>query len=142
MVSPTGKEPTITSGKGANKLRVLVVEDEGRLVAMLLRVIGRIGCVPEAAVRCKEALIKAKNRTYDLILLDHYLSDGSGFDLLAQIKKLQPAAEIVTMTGENSKEIELQCRNQRVIYHLIKPFDFNELISLISHAAQRKSEKN
>ncbi len=142
MVSSTGNKPAIRAGKGSAELRLLVVEGEGRLAAMLLRAVGGTGCVPEAARRCNEALIKAKNRSYDLVLLDHYLPDGTGFDLLAQLKKLQPAAEIVTMTGENSKEIELQCRNQRVIYHLIKPFDFDELISLVRYAARRKSGKD
>ena len=141
MFSSVRKEEAKKSDARSAHLRILVVEDESRIVALLLELIQRIGCIPESATSCKEALIKATKGAYDIILLVYHLPDGTGADLLTRIKQLQPDADIVTMTGKNSREIEQLCRNRRVIYHLVKPFEFNELISLINHVAQRRSKK-
>ncbi len=45
---------------------------------------------------------------------------------------------IVAMTSVSNREMEQRVRVQGVIYYMIKPFEFDELRSIINHLARRK----
>jgi DNA-binding response OmpR family regulator len=83
-----------------------------------------------------DALNEIKVNSYDLIIVEMKL-DG-GIDLIKQIRKYKRDQQILAMTSESSREIEKVARDQRVIYYMIKPFDTNELKSVINHLIKRK----
>jgi hypothetical protein len=44
---------------------------------------------------------------------------------------------MISMTGDNPRSLEAEARKHKVAYHLIKPIDFQELISVLMHRARR-----
>ena len=86
----------------------------------------------------KEALQKITETNFDLILLDANRSNGNGINLIQEIRKLAGDVHIIAMAGDPSRELEQKLREQRIIYYMIKPFEFVELKSIINHLSERK----
>ena len=63
-------------------MRILVVEDDDRLVQLLQRGLGEEGHAVDACTTCADALPQAQTIAYDVILLDWMLPDGDGLSLL------------------------------------------------------------
>lgn len=126
----------------ARQLTALIVDDDEQVQRMLRRIFGQCKFAVDIAPTCKDALGKAGARTYDLALLDVNLSDGNGLDLIEPIRKFSPQIEIVSMTGDNPRSLEAEARKRKVTYHLIKPVDFQELISVLTHIARRAQSLN
>ncbi|MBU0909368.1 MAG: response regulator [Proteobacteria bacterium] len=121
----------------ARRLNALVVDDDEQIQRMLRRVFGQCKYDVDIAETCQAALGKAVAGIYDLALVDVNLSDGNGLDLIEPIRKFSPQIEIISMTGDNPRAIEAKARKHKVAYHLIKPIDFQELISVLTHISRR-----
>ncbi|MBU4261489.1 MAG: response regulator [Proteobacteria bacterium] len=121
----------------ARQLKALIVDDDEQIQRMLRRVFGQCHFAVDIARTCQEALGKAGARIYDLALVDVNLSDGNGLDLIEPIRKFSPLIEIISMTGDNPRALEAEARKHKVAYHLIKPIDFQELISVLMHISRR-----
>ena len=121
-------------------LDALIVANDDKLNSALQRVLKYCDSVPDQARNCVEALEKATQKPYDLILLDIHLPDGDGLDLISDFRILHPDVEIVTMTHDNPKWVESRVRHLKVTYHLIKPFEVKELISILLHTTKRKRQ--
>ncbi|MBW1717458.1 MAG: response regulator, partial [Deltaproteobacteria bacterium] len=120
---------------------ILVVEDNVHCIQAIGGIIARLGYNVENADTCKEALEKVRQERFDLILLDIFLPDGKGHQLIPELKELWPEVGIVTMTGHNSRELEMEVRKQGIIYYMIKPFQTEDLKSLLEHLSQKHSER-
>ena len=83
-----------------------------------------------------DALNEIKRRAFDLIMVE--MNHDEGIDLIKQIRKYKRDQQILAMTSESSREIEKVAREQRVIYYMIKPFDTEELKSVLNHLIKRK----
>ena len=69
----------------------------------------------------------------DLVLVDVFINNRKGDDLISQIKHVAPASKIIAMTGSSSRETETRIRTQGVLYYLIKPFEMMHLGAIINH---------
>ena len=118
-------------------LKVLVVDDEqtGNVLGKTVEQLGHETIVAECY---KEALQKIAETNFDLVLWDITLSNGNGIDLIREIRRSAGDVNIVAMTGHNSCETEQRVRVQGIIYYMIKPFELDELRSIINHLARRK----
>ncbi len=63
----------------------------------------------------------------DFILLDIHLPDVLGIDIIADIKKLQPGANIIIITGDTDKEFLLQAIENGASAYIYKPFNMIDL---------------
>jgi DNA-binding response OmpR family regulator len=88
----------------------------------------------------KDVLRLDPAKGFDLILLDLFLPDLKGYQLIPEIKKAWPDAKIIAITDSNSRELESRVRKEGVIYYLIKPLDIKYLESIINHIANKLNE--
>ena len=120
---------------------ILIVEDNVGGISNLTQRIREWGHSAENADTCKDALDKVKQKRFDLILLDIFLPDGEGHRLIPQFKQLCPGIGIITMTGYNTRELEMEVRQQGILYYMIKPFDPMALKELLDHISRKYSDK-
>ena len=120
---------------------ILIVEDNVGGISNLTQRIREWGHSAENADTCKDALDKVKQKRFDLILLDIFLPDGEGHRLIPQFKELLPDVGIVTMTGYNTRELEMEVRQQGILYYMIKPFETKSLKELLDHISHKYSKK-
>jgi DNA-binding response OmpR family regulator len=129
---------TITKG---SSMHILLVEDDAAVSSVLTEIIRRWGYGVENANTCSNALMKMRQTRFDLILLDIFLPDGKGYELIPRIKELWPTVGIVAMTGYNSRELETKVREQGVLYYMIKPFGTGCLKELLDHISRKSDQK-
>jgi CheY-like chemotaxis protein len=86
------------AGRGA---KVLVVEDEAPIRGLLIRLLSRRGFEVVDAAAVKQALALIESTTFDLVLCDIALGDGSGVDYYRQVRTNRPelARRFVFVTG-------------------------------------------
>jgi DNA-binding response OmpR family regulator len=91
-------------------------------------------------------LRSAKNRSFDLYLLDHRLSDGTGLELCRRIRAFDPHTPILFYSGasrEVNRHLALSAGAQAF---LVKPEDLEQLeqtiACLISEAEAKMAGKN
>lgn len=107
-------------------IKVLIVEDDPMVALINKRYLEQIGDMEVVdTVMCEEDVIEVlKNKEVDLILLDVFLPEKSGMEILGSIRKLSFYQDVIMITAANSfKELQ-EALAFGVIDYLIKPFDF------------------
>ncbi len=122
---------------GAGK-RVLIVDDEQDLLALLEKIIVRkCGCDVEVAVSGREALGIIDNWHPDVVLTDIKMPDLDGLELLSRISELDGTISTIIMTGYGTIEMAVQTIKDGAYDFFEKPFDNNEIIRAVSRALER-----
>jgi len=122
-------------------IRTLVVEDDFRIASIHRGFLERIGgfeVVGEA--RTAAAAIDLVERVRpDLLLLDIYLPDASGLDVLRRIRAPERApVDVIAITAAKDVETLRAALQGGVVHYLVKPFEFNAFREkLESYAAMR-----
>lgn len=119
-------------------MNILIVEDNSSSAKLLKKKTKALGHRVDIAPSGRSALEKVKQAPFDLVLLDIFLPDAHGTDLIPQFKSIQHTMGIIAMTGHNSRELELKIRELGIYYYLIKPFDLNSLKTILEHMETRK----
>ena len=120
---------------------ILIVEDDISTAEVIKRRIEGLNHSAETAGTGQDAMKKVRQKRFDLVLLDIYLSDCMGYELIPQFKGVWPDTGIVTMTGHNSRELELKVRQQGIIYYMIKPFSLMVLKEILDHISKKKRKE-
>ena len=103
-------------------MHVLLIEDEVSVAEVIQEEIENLGHRVDTEYTGEDALKKVREKRFDLMLLHIFLPDCKGHELIPKFKEAQPDMGIVTMTGYNTRELELEVRQQGIIYYMIKPF--------------------
>ena len=85
-----------------NNARILIVEDDQSLSAMLAMQLKRRGHEVDAAKSGAEAVKKLGASSYDAVVTDLKLGDMDGLAVLKLVKERAPETEVLVMTGHGS----------------------------------------
>jgi DNA-binding NtrC family response regulator len=114
-------------------MNILTIEDDAAVAATLREIIESWGHSVETSKSGKNALQKVTKKMFDLVLLDIFLPDINGVELIQKLKEVWPEIRIITMTGHNSRELEMEVRKQGIIYYMIKPVNTQNLKEIVDH---------
>jgi len=118
-------------------VKVLIVEDEIRLRETMILFLEEEGYVCEQADSVVSASDKLNIYEYDCMLVDIGLPDGSGLDLIKELKKLHPGTGIIIISAKNSLNDKIAGLDLGADDYLSKPFHFSELNSRIKSVLRR-----
>ncbi len=112
----------------------LAVDDDPNFLSALAELIEGQGFTTNTACTLRDARNLVSHRTPDVALVDLYLPDGSGIELL---KDLEPGAatEVVLMTGHADVESAVQALRLGASDYLTKPLDIGRLKSILANVA-------
>jgi DNA-binding NtrC family response regulator len=116
----------VSGGEGV-PARVLVVEDDEAVQALVVAVLEAEGHAVDAAGSGEEALRMLERELYDLVLLDVNLPGISGMDVLSVGRTLQTDAQFVMVTGSGSVATAVEAMRLGAFHYLPKPVDVDEL---------------
>jgi DNA-binding response OmpR family regulator len=120
--------------------RILLVDDEQELLDMVLSILTEYGFDNiETAMDTKEAINKSENFCPELAILDVMLPDGSGFDLMEQLKQIRDYP-ILFLTARGEDDDKFKGFGLGADDYIVKPFLPKELIFRIM-AILRRSYK-
>jgi len=121
-----------------NKIQLLFVDDEEEFVNYTTKRLKRHDLEVHAFTDPEEALEKSKGQSYDVGLLDLKMPRMDGEELLNRLKELDPTIEIIILTGHGSIESAFRSAKVGAYEYLLKPCEFDDLISAINNAYAKR----
>lgn len=122
-------------------VRALVVDDEKIIRDFLSRILN-IQSVETRAFEDGFAAIEAvKTENFDLAFLDVRMPKINGLETYKELKKIKPELKYVMMTGYAVDDILEEAKREGVSTFLRKPFDINQISTLVATDVSRKKEK-
>lgn len=113
--------------------KILIVDDDQQVCRVLTNILFSQDRTVMSAGTVTEAREILKRGPVNVLLLDLYLPDGSGLDLLSQLKKLGTAPVIIMMTAFGDWESHVKSYNMGAFYFLDKPFQLTQVRTLVEH---------
>ncbi|MEX2540245.1 MAG: response regulator transcription factor [Trueperaceae bacterium] len=120
--------------------RLLLVEDDQSLVALLEEQFGQLGYDMRSVTTGGEALFLAEEEPYDLIVLDLNLPDMDGIEV-AEWLQGRTEASILILTARADVDSRVEGLYAGASDYLTKPFSIHELVARV-HARLRERERN
>lgn len=122
-----------------DSFRVLVVDDEQDFLETLVNRLNRRNMVATGVLSGEKALEEVSNRLFDVILLDIKMPGGmDGIEALREIKKIQPLAEVILLTGHASVETSIEGMKLGAYDYLLKPIKLEDLMIKLAEAFEKK----
>jgi DNA-binding response OmpR family regulator len=110
-------------------MRLLLVEDEARIVEVLRAALGRAGFAVDAVETLAEARAALPLVAYDAVILDLGLPDGDGLLLLAGLRRHGSRIPVLVLTARDAVEARVTGLDTGADDYLVKPFAMAELIA-------------
>ena len=107
-------------------LKILLVEDDGPTLKVMTRLLGKAPYIVTDRQYLRHGTRAASAEDFDLIISDIGLPDGSGLELMRQIRD-RYAARGIALSGYGMEEDIRKSREAGFNAHLTKPVDFQKL---------------
>jgi DNA-binding response OmpR family regulator len=120
-------------------MRILLVEDHKDTRQILTRLLTHWGFEVAPAETLKRGLDQLKSETFDVILSDIGLPDGTGYALVNEARRSGTKLLAIALSGfgfPSEKELSLRSGFD---HHLTKPFDCQQLRTLLEQKIERRS---
>ena len=121
-------------------MRLLVVEDEARLLRNLARALREEGYAVDTAADGAEGLYKAENSSYDAIVLDVMLPELDGWQVLARLRQTKKTP-VLFLTARDTPADRVRGLDGGGDDYLIKPFDLSELFARLRALIRRTAAR-
>jgi two-component system response regulator QseB len=120
-------------------MRILVVEDDPVLFDGLSVGLGLAGFTVDAVATCEEAFAALATHSYDAVVLDLMLPDGSGLDILASLRRRKDATPVLLLTARDQVPDRIAGLDAGADDYVGKPFDLDELAARVRAVARRNA---
>jgi two-component system, NtrC family, nitrogen regulation response regulator NtrX len=118
--------------------KILVVDDEKSIRNTLREILEYEKFEVDEAAEGQEALEKARNNRYDLILLDIKMPRMDGIEVLEQLMKFTDVP-VVMISGHGTVETVVEAVKKGAYDYITKPLDLNRLLVTIRNAQERQT---
>jgi two-component system, OmpR family, response regulator len=119
-------------------MRVLIVEDEPRLLRSLAKALREEAYAVDVAAAGDEGLYKAESYDYDTIVLDIMLPRLDGWEVLERLRKLKPTP-VLMLTARDAPKDRVRGLDHGADDYLVKPFDLSELLARLRALIRRSA---
>lgn len=117
-------------------MRLLVIEDEPRLLVNLAKALREEGYAVDTAERGDEGLLKAQDWDYDTIVLDVMLPGLNGWEVLERLRRIKQTP-VLMLTARDATRDRVRGLDVGADDYLVKPFDLSELLARIRALIRR-----
>ena len=123
------------------KGNILIADDDAAIRTVLNQALARAGYAPRATGNAATLWRWISQGEGDLVITDVLMPDESAFDLIPRVKKLRPELPIIVMSAQNTFMTAITAAERGAYEYLPKPFDLNELISVVGRALAEPRRK-
>lgn len=116
---------------------ILVVDDQFGDRETLKAILEDKGYRVATASDGSEAIKMVKEKHYDVIFLDIKLPDINGVQTFEQVKKIDPRAAVIMMTGYTEEDLVKRAISGGAYTCIYKPFDMEKVVSLVEKIARK-----
>jgi two-component system OmpR family response regulator len=121
----------------AEVMRVLIVEDQSKLAALLRRGLTKEGMAVDIALKGEDALWMAEATAYDAVVLDVMLPGIDGFEVCRRLRAAEVWSPILMLTARDAVTDRVAGLDSGADDYLTKPFSYAELLARLRALARR-----
>ena len=118
-------------------MKILLIEDDARTAAFILKGLKQAGFTTVHAEDGKTGLFKAKTEEFDLAVIDIMLPVMDGFSVIEKIRAAKITTPIIILSAKNAVEDKIRGLQLGSDDYLAKPFSFSELLARIQALLRR-----
>jgi len=118
--------------------RILIVDDEADVRAILSRWLEREGYQCVTAANAKEACEHLRDGDFALLVTDIMMPGVSGIDLLTIVKQKFPDVAVLMATAVDDRQTAIQALQIGAYGYIVKPFERNEVVINVVNALERR----
>jgi len=123
------------------KIRLLIVDDEVRFLQTLTQRLTLRGFQVTAASNGAAALDAARDKRFDVALVDLKMPGMDGERVLELLKEGDPFTEVIILTGHGSVDSAVRCTQAGSYQYLQKPCETAELVAVLEKAYQEGTRR-
>jgi two-component system copper resistance phosphate regulon response regulator CusR len=112
-------------------MKILVIEDEARILSFLARGLEAEGYRVEGASDGRDGLVRAVQEEWDLVLLDLMLPGLDGLDVLDTLHRRRPKLPVLILSARADLPTKLRGFELGATDYVAKPFSLDELLARI-----------
>jgi CheY-like chemotaxis protein len=120
----------------ATPISIVVADDVVEIQQLLHQWLGDLGCLVTCVSTGREALRVLRTVHVDMVITDILMPDGDGLEVITELKRAQPSARIIAMSGGGSHLQAAECLKfaSGLGAHgvLTKPFNREQLLELVT----------
>ncbi|MDP2697887.1 nitrogen regulation protein NR(I) [Thalassospira sp.] len=116
--------------------RILVADDDRAIRTVLTQALSRQGHEVRSTGQGKTLWDWIADGDGDLVITDVMMPDENGLDMVPRIRKLRPDLRVIVMSAQNTLMTAVKAAQRGAFEYLPKPFDLNELISIVDRALE------
>ncbi|WP_164013248.1 response regulator transcription factor [Pyxidicoccus trucidator] len=120
---------------------VLVVDDDEPYRERLVRAFGRHGFAAHGAASAQEALERARELRPGYAVIDLRLPDGSGLEVVRELRALDARSTLVVLTGYGSIATAVEAVRRGATHYLTKPADVDDILLAFAGATLPEGEE-
>ena len=120
------------------EFRMLLVDDDVRLLNSLRELLKDLGCKMTTASSGQEAVDHLGRLKFDLVLLDLRLPDMTGHQIMDFIRNHEIDAHVIVLSGDVGIDAAIGALERGAFGYLRKPYDPRELLKLIDNSRQTR----
>ncbi len=124
----------------AGLARILVIDDEHRILNFVSRGLRAHGYAVDAVADPVEGLRTAVTTAYDLVILDLLMPQMDGVNVLRRILEARPAQSVVVLSALGDPASKVRCLELGAEDYLAKPFSLEELVARVRARLRRIQE--
>lgn len=121
-----------------NKPRILIVDDEEDIL-LLYKNIFKSNYNISLINNGSDAVKKANEEHFDLAIVDILMPGMNGIEVLRKLKELDSSIEVIMVTASREIRPAVDSLKCGAFDYLVKPFDVDNLVSLVTKAIERRS---
>src|SRR5881296_1061882 len=119
-----------------SKANILVVDDQDSIRHFVSKALEADGYAVQTTASVREAREAIEREMPDLAILDLKLPDGTGLELLREIKRVQSEVPVIVMTAFGELETAVEAMSAGAFWFVKKPFQNEELLALANRALE------
>jgi two-component system response regulator HydG len=127
---------TKSMAAAAAPIKVLVIDDDAAHADAVADSLARVGYECRVATTANDALGMIARDSFEVIVTDLRMRDGTGLDILAHAKQELPDAEVIVVTGHGTVQSAVEAMQQGAFNYLLKPLDLKQLRAVVDNASR------
>jgi len=118
-------------------VRILVIEDDRRLLSLLRRALREAGMAVDTAEDGDEGLAAASTTDFDVLIVDLMLPGIDGFEVTRQLRDRRIRTPVLMLTGRDAVDDRVRGLEAGADDYLVKPFALREVVARIRALTRR-----
>lgn len=122
----------------SNLPKILIVDDDPGMCKSLKALLSNSGCVLETSNTGKGAIERINKIFFDLVLLDLFIPDMNGFQIMDFIKNQSPDTFTIVITGNSSEQSAIEAIRNGAYDYMKKPFEPEKMIKTVENVLNQR----